>query len=49
MPDTGGVSLLGPDLLVLRLVAADGYALRQTLVPVLTRLTDDALPRSWMT
>ncbi|RSK30727.1 urease accessory protein UreD [Rhodovulum iodosum] len=49
MPRTGGVSLIRPDLLVLRLVAADGYALRKTLVPVLTRLTDNALPRSWMT
>lgn len=49
MPPTGGVSLLRPGLLVLRLLGADAYALRQVLVPALTRLTDDALPRSWMT
>jgi len=49
MPATGGVSLIRPDLLALRLLAADSHALRQVLVPVLTRLTDNAIPRSWMT
>ncbi|TCM85734.1 urease accessory protein UreD [Rhodovulum steppense] len=49
MPATGGVSLIGADLLALRLLAPDSFALRRVLVPVLGRLTDDALPRSWMT
>ncbi|WP_353531708.1 urease accessory protein UreD [Cognatishimia sp. WU-CL00825] len=47
MPQTGGVSLLQPDVLVMRLVAQDSFALRQTLVPVLNRLTDNSLPTSW--
>lgn len=49
LPRGGGVSLLDDDVLVLRLLAADAFALRQTLLPVLARLTADSLPRSWMT
>lgn len=49
MPAMGGVSLLHEDVLVMRLLACDSHALRRTLVPVLMRLTDDNLPRSWMT
>lgn len=49
MPDTGGVSLLREDVLVLRLLAPDSFALRRALVPALIRLTDNDLPRSWMT
>lgn len=44
---TGGASLLAEDVLVLRLVAADSFVLRQTLVPVLGLLNDTPLPRSW--
>ncbi|WP_245582880.1 urease accessory protein UreD [Sediminimonas qiaohouensis] len=47
LPMSGGASLLAPDLLIMRVVAADGHALRQTLLPVLDRLTGDSLPRSW--
>ncbi|MGR3465623.1 urease accessory protein UreD [Limimaricola sp.] len=47
LPATAGASLLAPDLLVLRLLAADGHALRTTLLPVLDRLTGDTLPASW--
>ncbi|WP_274836953.1 urease accessory protein UreD [Phaeobacter gallaeciensis] len=47
LPGTGGVSLLAKDLLVLRLLAADGFDLRQTLVPILDRLLPDGLPRAW--
>ena len=39
--------LLAKDLLVLRLLAADGFDLRQTLVPILDRLLPDGLPRAW--
>lgn len=49
MPETGGVSLIRPDLLALRLLARDSFALRRVLIPALTRLTEDDLPRSWMT
>ena len=47
MPTTGGASLLAPDMLAMRLVAEDGHALRQALLPVLDRLTSDGLPISW--
>ncbi len=48
MPPTGGVSLIRPGLLFARLLAPDSFVLRQTLVPVLTRLNGGALPRTWM-
>lgn len=47
LPDTGGASLLAEDLLVLRLVAQDSFTLRTSLLPILDRLTGDALPTSW--
>ena len=48
LPDSGGASLIGDDLLFLRLLAPDGYLLRRALVPILNRLTANALPRHWM-
>ncbi|MBB3711946.1 urease accessory protein [Limimaricola variabilis] len=47
LPETGGASLVAPDLLVMRLLAEDGFALRQTLLPVLDLLTGRTLPASW--
>ena len=47
LPATGGATLLAPDLLAIRLVAGDGYALRRVLLPVLDRLTMDTLPAAW--
>ena len=47
LPDSAGATLIGPDLLVLRLLAADGFALRAALLPVLDRLTNGTLPASW--
>ena len=47
LPETGGASLLGPDMLVARLLAADGFGLRHTLVPILRALRGADLPRSW--
>lgn len=47
LPPTGGATLLAPDLLVLRLLAEDGFALRRALLPVLDRLTGGTLPTSW--
>ncbi len=43
----GGASLLAPDLLHLRLLAVDSFVLRQSLLPILDRLTDGGLPRCW--
>lgn len=48
LPDTAGVSLLHDDTLVLRLLAQDSFALRQTLLPVLHHLNGSPLPRCWM-
>lgn len=48
LPVTGGASLVAPELLVARIVAKDGYALRQTLVPALKLLNENAIPRPWM-
>ncbi|MHA6345415.1 urease accessory protein UreD [Roseivivax sp. CAU 1761] len=48
LPATGGASLLAPDLLVLRLLAADGHLLRRSLMPILARLSGNPLPRPWM-
>ena len=47
LPPTGGASLVAPDLLAIRLLAADSFLLRRALVPVLERLTDTSLPKSW--
>ncbi len=38
LPATAGASLIGADVLVARCLAADGYALRQTLLPALKYL-----------
>lgn len=48
LPETAGVSLLYDDVLCARLLAVDGYALRQSLIPILTRLKAGPLPRPWM-
>ncbi len=47
LPHTGGASLVAPNLLTIRLLAEDSFLLRKSLVPVLERLTDKTLPRSW--
>ena len=47
LPKTGGASRVAPDLLTIRLLADDSYLLRQWLVPVLERLTETTLPKSW--
>ena len=48
LPPTGGASLIQPDVLVARLLAADSFVLRQHLIPILRRLNGDMLPRCWM-
>lgn len=47
LPASGGASLLGPDVLVLRLLAASGYALRASLLPILDHLTGGEMPLCW--
>lgn len=48
LPETGGASLIRPDVLVLRALASDSFVLRHSLIPILTHLTGEDLPRPWM-
>jgi urease accessory protein len=48
LPATCGVSLIRDGLLFARLLAEDGHALRQTLIPALRLLRGTDLPRTWM-
>ncbi|XDA99187.1 urease accessory protein UreD [Sulfitobacter sp. LCG007] len=43
----GGATLLSETVLHMRLLARDGFGLRQSLLPVLDRLTGQGLPTSW--
>ena len=45
--DTAGASTLGPDLLLVRVLAQDGFDLRTTLIPVLKYLAGQDLPAVW--
>ena len=47
LPPTAGASLLADSVLVIRMLAADSFALRQALLPILTLLTNDAVPKNW--
>ncbi|MEO0391176.1 MAG: urease accessory protein UreD, partial [Pseudomonadota bacterium] len=47
LPAMAGASLLHPDVLVLRILAEDGFALRRALLPMLDHLTQTTLPASW--
>lgn len=48
LPETAGASLIGSDLLVARVLAADSFELRKSLVPATEHLSNEAPPRSWM-
>jgi urease accessory protein len=48
LPDIAGATLIRKDLLVIRILASNSFALRRTLIPVLRRLNKDTLPRCWM-
>jgi urease accessory protein len=47
LPHSAGASLLSDTVLVIRLLAEDSFALRSTLLPILTLLTNDAVPKNW--
>lgn len=47
LPATGGATLLRPDVMAVRMLAADSFDLRRSLLPVLDRLSEDTLPASW--
>lgn len=48
LPGAAGASIIRDDILFLRALAPDSFALRAALIPILNRLTDDGLPRPWM-
>lgn len=48
MPVTGGVSLVRHGLLFARLLAQDGFTLRETMLPLIRLLNGGDLPRTWM-
>jgi len=43
----GGASMIAPDVMVARVLGADGFELRQHLLPVLDILTQNTLPQCW--
>lgn len=45
--DAGGASLIRPGVLFARLLARDGYALRQRLIPAIEALSGDDIPKTW--
>lgn len=47
LPETAGASLLANNTLVVRMLAADSYALRTALLPILTLFTNDTVPKNW--
>ena len=47
LPDTAGASLLTGDLLLIRLLASDGFTLRQSLIPLIEALSAAPIPRVW--
>jgi len=47
LPDTGGATLLANEMLVVRIVAPDSFVLRQSLIPILERLSNGPLPATW--
>ncbi|MCW1950142.1 MAG: urease accessory protein UreD [Octadecabacter sp.] len=48
LPEHAGATLIGDDLLVARILADDSYLLRQDLIPILKRLSNNQLPKCWM-
>ena len=47
LPETAGASLLADDLLLIRLLSADGFTLRRDLIPLIEALSAAPIPRVW--
>jgi urease accessory protein len=47
LPDSAGASIIADDILVVRLLGADSFELRRSLIPVLEHLSQTPLPKSW--
>ncbi len=48
LPAGAGASALTEDLVFLRVLSPDGFALRQTIVPLLQDLAGGPIPKTWM-
>ncbi|WP_432675319.1 urease accessory protein UreD [Nioella aestuarii] len=48
LPAAAGASVIRPDLLFVRILAEDSFALRASLIPVISLLHRAELPRTWM-
>jgi len=47
LPSSAGASLLADNILVVRLLCADSFILRNALLPILKHLTHNAIPKNW--
>lgn len=47
LPATAGASMLSDTVLVMRILARDGFALREALLPLLECLTHNNVPKNW--
>ncbi|MDX8351693.1 urease accessory protein UreD [Cognatiyoonia sp. IB215182] len=47
LPDLSGASLINDDLLLIRLLAQDGFDLRRQLIPIVEALSSAPIPRVW--
>ena len=47
LPQMAGATLLRENLIAIRVLASDSFLLRKTLVPVLTHLNNNTLPKNW--
>ena len=47
LPSSAGASLLADNILVVRLLCADSFALHNALLPILKHLTHNAVPKNW--
>ena len=47
LPSSGVASLLADNILVIRLLCYDSFALHTALLPILTQLTHNAVPKNW--
>ncbi len=47
LPDTAGASLIADDVLLIRFLAPDSFALRRDLITVIEALTSAPIPRVW--
>lgn len=47
LPITGGATMIEDDVMVGRVLASDGFELRQALLPILDLLSQNTLPKTW--